>query len=177
MSTKQSSPKKLYGAQDTYIKKLKNVVERLGIEECEYNWDRFGAWVEFMYKGRAYKFEDSIQNAAKHGQKISYVSDIFARVVLSLEDLARMKDRGIYDLSTLLAGFPALPTSAAIPDCFRVLGYDRIPEDKGDVRCRYKQLAKAAHPDVGGSEEQFQTLNQAYEQAVKYFEEAGHDQH
>lgn len=171
MRTKQSTLKKLYGAQDTYIKKLKNVMERLGIEKYEYNWDRFGAWVEFMYKGRAYKFEDSIQNAAKHGQKISYVSDIFARVVLSLEDLARMKDRGIYDLSTLLAGFPALPPAAEIPDCFRVLGYEKIPDSAEEVTRRYKSLAKSAHPDAGGSEEQFQILHAAYDHAIKYFEE------
>ncbi len=172
MSTKQSVSKKLYGPQDGYIKKLKSVMGRLGVEKYDYNWDRFGSWVEFIYRGKAYKFADSIQNAAKHGQKISYVSDTFARVVLSLEDIARMKDRGIYDLDTILAGFPALPPATEDPDCFRVLGYERIPDSVEEVTRRYKSLAKSAHPDAGGSEEQFVILNAAYEQAVKYFEEA-----
>lgn len=173
MRAKQvASSKKLYGSQDSYIKKLKMVMERLGAEKYEYNWDRFGSYVEFLYHGRAYKFADSLENATKHGQKISYVSDTFARVVLSLEDIARMKDRGIYDLDTILAGFPALPVAATtIPDYFRVLGFDRIPEHKEDVARRYKDLAKSAHPDAGGSADWFKTLHEAYDQAKKYFEE------
>ena len=122
MNAKKGAPRKLYGSSDTYLKKLKTVMNRLGIENYNLTQDLSGAWVEFIYHSRAYKFEDSFQNAAKHGQKVSYVSDIIARIVLSLEDLARMKERGIYDLDTLLAGFPALPTAAPIPDCFRVLG-------------------------------------------------------
>ena len=84
-----------------------------------------------------------------------------------------MKDRGIYDLDTILAGFPALPVAAAtIPDCFRVLGFDRIPEHS-EVAQRYRELAKSAHPDAGGNEDWFKTLNEAHEQAEKYFEKGG----
>ncbi len=171
MKAKQITSKKLYGPQEGYIKKLKSVMGRLGIKKYNYNWDRFGSYVEFLYHGRAYKFADSIENAAKHGQKISYVSDTFARVVLSLEDIARMKERGIYDLDTILAGFPALPPAADIPDCFRVLGYDQLPSGRDEVTRRYRSLAKSAHPDAGGSKEQFQTLTAAYDQAMEYLEE------
>lgn len=66
-----------------------------------------------------------------------------------------------------------LPPATNIPDCFRVLGYNQIPESREEVSHRYKQLAKSAHPDTGGSDEQFQTLNQAYNQAVAYFENRG----
>ena len=35
---------------------------------------------------------------------------------------------------------------------------------------RFKKLVKAAHPDTGGSEEQFLVLQHAREAAMEYFE-------
>ncbi len=170
MRMKAAVSKKLYGSQDAYLKKLKTVMERIGTEKYDYNWDRFGSYVEFIYHGKGYKFADSIENAAQHGQKISYVSDTFARVVLSLEDIARMKDRGIYDLDTILAGFPALPEGEEVPACFHVLGFEHMPAGADDVMRRFRVLAKVSHPDTGGDAEQFRVFNEAKEQAIKYFE-------
>lgn len=163
---------KQYAPAENYEAKLEKVMARLGIEKYNYNWDRFSCWVQFDYKGQLYRFSHSIDNAKAHGQTVRYGSDVFAQVVLALEDLARMVERGIYDLSTWVAGMKYLPPAAQVPDCFRVLQYDRIPENREDVGKRFKQLAKAAHPDGGGSDEQFQALHQAYEQAEKYFQEA-----
>lgn len=163
---------KQYAPAENYEAKLEKVMSRLGIEKYNYNWNRFSCWVEFTYKGQLYRFSHSIENAEEHGQKVRYGSDVFAQVVLALEDLARMVERGIYDLSTWVAGMKYLPPSQKIPDCFRVLGYDSIPENADDVVHRYKQLAKSAHPDTGGSDEQFQTLSSAFDQAKKYFVEA-----
>jgi hypothetical protein len=163
---------KQYASAENYEAKLDKVMSRLGIEKYNYNWDRFSCWVEFTYKGQVYRFSHSIENAKAHGQTVRYGSDVFAQVVLALEDLARMVERGIYDLSTWVAGMKYLPPAADIPDCFRVLGYDRIPENQEDVSKRYKNLAKSAHPDAGGSNEQFQTLTDAYNQAVDYFKQA-----
>lgn len=165
---------KQYGSAENYEAKLEKVMSRLGItrDHYDYNWDRFSCWVQFDYKGQPYRFSHSIENAKAHGQTVRYGKDIFAQVVLALEDLARMVERGIYDLSTWVAGMKYLPPPSEIPDCFRVLGYDRLPENREDVGRRYKQLAKAAHPDTGGSAEQFQTLNQAYEVAMRYLEKA-----
>jgi len=162
---------KQYAPAENYEAKLEKVMARLGIEKYNYNWDRFSCWVQFDYKGQVYRFEHSLNNAKAHGQTVRYGSDVFAQVVLALEDLARMVERGIYDLSTWVAGMKYLPSATEIPDCFRVLGYDRIPADAEDVGRRFKRLAKSAHPDAGGSEEQFVTLNAAYERALKYFEE------
>lgn len=163
---------KQYAPAENYEAKLEKVMSRLGIEKYNYNWDRFSCWVEFSYKGQIYRFSHSLENAKAHGQTVRYGSDVFAQVVLALEDLARMVERGIYDLSTWVAGMKYLPPATEIPDCFRVLGYDQIPADVEDVGRRFKRLAKSAHPDAGGSEEQFVTLNAAYEAATKYFEEA-----
>lgn len=161
MATKQ------YASADNYEAKLEKVMGRLDIKDYNYNWDRFSCWVEFTYHEQLYRFEHSIDNAAKHGQKVRYGSDVFAQVVLALEDLARMVERGIYDLSTWVAGMKYLPPAKDVPDCYRVLGYDRKPESVEEIRTRYKRLAKATHPDAGGSAEQFDTLHVAYEQAIK----------
>ena len=97
--------KKIYSSPELYEDKLVRVMARLGIEEGDYNydWSRQECWVEFRYKGELYRFSHSVKNAQEHGISLQYGSDAFAQVVLSLEDLARMVERGIYDLSTWVA--------------------------------------------------------------------------
>lgn len=55
-------------------------------------------------------------------------------------------------------------------DCFNKLGL-AFPYSESDVRAAYRRLAKATHPDQGGSHEEFLTLRQAYEQALKMCQE------
>jgi len=57
------------------------------------------------------------------------------------------------------------------PCFFRFLGFEQIPSGPEEVKARYRALAKQMHPDVGGSAEDFQKLQQAAEQAMKYFDE------
>ena len=164
MATKQYAPAENYEA------KLEKVMARLGIEKINYNWDRWSCWVEFSYKDQLYRFEHSTENAKNHGQTVRFGSDVFAQVVLALEDLARMVERGIYDLSIWVAGMKYLPPAKDVPECFKTLLFDRVPESVEDISKRYKQLAKVAHPDGGGSEEQFVVLQRAYEDAVRVME-------
>ena len=161
---------KQYAEPAAYEAKLEKVMGRLGIEKYDYNWDRFSCWVEFIYKGQHYRFSHSVENAQNHGVNIKYGSDVFAQVVLSLEDLARMVERGIYDLSTWVAGMKYLPPKTDIPDCFKVLQFREIPHNIQEVERQFKQLAKAAHPDTGGNAEQFCILQEAREQALQYFD-------
>ena len=158
---------KQYAEASTYEEKLENVMQRLGVEKYNYNWDRFSCWVEFYYKGQLYRFEHSIENAKNHDQNVKYGSDIFAQVVLSLQDIARMVERGIYDLSTWVAGMKALPAKANIPECFLLLGFQELP-DQDQLHDRYKSLVKTAHPDAGGNADYFMQIKTAYDQAVAY---------
>ena len=48
--------------------------------------------------------------------KMAYGSDCFAQIVLSLEDLARMAERGIYELQTWLSGMQYLPPPVVVPE-------------------------------------------------------------
>ena len=159
---------KQYADAGAYEAKLEKVMARLGVsaERYNYNWDRWSCWVEFIHKGQLYRFDHSIDNAKKHGQDVRYGSDIFAQVVLCLEDIARMSERGIYELQTWIAGMKALPAPRDVPDCIKLLGFTEVPDAAG-LKARWRQLAKASHPDAGGDETYFKRLANAYEQAEK----------
>lgn len=161
--------RKQYGPVDEYERKLHRVMRRLGVKRYTWNWDRWGAWVQFEYKGELYCFEYSVAKAQARGLKLQYGSDAFSQIVLSLEDLARMVERGIYDLSVWAAGLKMLPPAADMPDCFRYLGFKQMPKTVDEVKERYRELAKIMHPDAGGSEEEFERLQRAKEQAIAYF--------
>lgn len=164
---------KQYAEPAAYEAKLEKVMARLGIEKYDYNWSRFECWVTFVYKGQPYRFSHSVANAQAHGVDIKYGSDVFAQVVLSLEDLARMVERGIYDLTTWVAGMKYLPEAAGLPGWARTLQFEKIPATWDEVERRFRQLAKVSHPDTGGSEEQFRTLQQARKEAAGCYVERG----
>lgn len=165
--------KKQYGAADNYERKLERVIERLGAKLQNYNFDRFGCFVEFRYNGELYRFEHSIEKAKARGIELNYGSDAFAQIVLSLEDLARMVERGIYDLSTWVAGMKYLPPPVEVPSFFRFLGFEQISAGVEDVKDRYRTLAKQMHPDAGGNADDFEKLTRASEQAMQYFAKTG----
>lgn len=158
---------KQYADAGTYEAKLEKVMQRFGADKYDYNWDRFSCWVEFWYKGQLYRFEHSIENAKQHGSDVRYGSDVFAQVVLTLEDIARMTERGIYELQTWVAGLKALPKPKDIPECFKILGFAEIP-DATELKSRYRTIVKTAHPDAGGEENYFIAVQTAYDEAEKY---------
>jgi hypothetical protein len=153
---------------EAYEAKLKRVMERFGATDLNYNWDRHMAWVEFRLKGQLYRFDHSVDKAKERGFKLTYGSDVFAQLVIALEDLARMAERGIYELQTWLAGMKFLPPPIAVPGCFLALGFTDIPADVEEVKARFRTLAKQRHPDAGGSAEAFMQLQQAADEAVSY---------
>lgn len=159
---------KQYADATTYEGKLKRVMERLQINEFNWNYDRHGAWVEFRYKGSLYRFDHSVEKAKARGINISYGSDAFAQIVLALEDLARMVERGIYDLQTWVSGMKYLPPVLEIPAFFKSLGFEQIPSSEEEVKTRYRNLAKTVHPDMGGNAEDFNNLTRASEQCLQY---------
>lgn len=165
-----ATAKKQYASPDAYEAKLARVMERMGAEQYNYNWDRYMAWVEFRLKGQPYRFDHSVEKAKARGFKLTYGSDVFAQLVIALEDLARMGERGIYELSTWLAGMKFLPPPVVVPECLRALGFEEIPADVEEVRARYKTLAKQLHPDAGGSEEAFIRLQDMAKQAIEQME-------
>lgn len=162
---------KQYAEPQTYEAKLEKVMARLNVEQYDYDWSRFECWVSFTYKGQWYRFSHSVPNAQEHGVNIKYGSDVFAQVVLSLEDLARMVERGIYDLSTWVAGMKYLPEAKKIESCFAGMGFVQRPESVDEVKAQYRRLAKVMHPDTGGNADAFAALEANYSMCMKLIQE------
>jgi hypothetical protein len=167
---------KQYGPVEQYEAKLEKVMQRLGVERYEYDWSRSGCWVSFSYKGQPYRFEHSVENAKEHGVNIKYGSDAFAQLVLALEDLARMVERGIYDLSTWVAGMKCLPAaSAPLEICFAAMGFAEMPASTDEVKDQYRKMAKVMHPDYGGNAEAFRNLTENYNKCLSIIEGGTND--
>lgn len=164
-----------YASVDQYAQKMHRVMERFGAELVGWNHDRHGAWIQFRYRDELYQFDHSVAKAQERGVNIRYGSDAFCQLVLSLEDLARMVERGIYDLSTWVSGMKMLPPVVEVPSFFKQLGFTELPSSTEDVRACYRSLAKELHPDAGGNEDDFRAIKQAAEQAVQWFATTGQD--
>lgn len=162
---------KQYADPDFYEKKLAKVMERFGADEHNYDWGRHSGWVEFRYRGQLYRFEHSVAKAQAKGQSIRYGSDAFAQIVLALEDLARLVERGLYDLQNWIEGMRFLPLPPDIPECFKRMGFERIPTME-EVERRFRHLAKRWHPDLLKDDgTAFKELQQAAEEARRYLME------
>ena len=122
----------------------------------------------YGYRGEGYRFDHSIQKASQRGMKLGTGTDCFAQLVFSLEDLARMVERGIYDLGTWIVGMKALPVPPDLPWYFSFLGFDRIPDDPSQVKERFNAMAKRLHPDQQGTDAEFVRLKEAREAAERY---------
>lgn len=155
---------------EVYIAKLKTVMTRLNINEYDYDWTKDSSYIEFVYKGQYYKFEHSVKKSEQqtyYTRKLKYGTDCFAQLVLSLEDLARMANRGIYDLSVWISGMKYLPEKKLLPQCFQDLGFKYDYPSKKELDKSYKDLLKIVHPDNGGKEENFVKLKKSYDQCLK----------
>lgn len=161
--------KKMYsGGFEEYEKKLRTVMERIGVEKFNYDWNRQSCFVELICRGRAFRFEKSLEDAARRGERITCVSDLFAQIVLMLEDLARASSRGLFDFAEIVSGLPSLPESAAgLESCFLNMGFTRRPESAEEVRSQYRKLAKVMHPDAGGDADVFDLLQKCYQKCLE----------
>ena len=158
-----------YSKAADYENKLERVMKRLGVQKYTFNYDRLGmAYVEFQYKGQVYRFDHSIEKAAKRGITLKKSSDAFAQIVLSLEDLARMVERGIYELQTWVSGMRALPAAVEIPSFIQFMGFTEIPKREDEIKQKYRDLSKLMHPNAGGNPDDFIKLKDAYDKALAY---------
>jgi hypothetical protein len=162
---------KQYKDPDYYEKKLSVVMERLGVKQFDYDWTRKTAYLRFFYKDKWYRFDHDDEKAnkkAKTSEKIVYGTDVFAQLVLAIEDLSRIVERGIYDLDRWVADLVCLPPVNEDLDCFKQLGFNDIPSED-QLKSRYKALAKKAHPDSpNGDKEKFEEIKGIYNQCMDY---------
>ena len=158
-------------------KKLGRVMDRLGVEKYQSNWTHgksgSSCYVEMRYGASTYRFDNSTAKSAACGRNLTYVSDLFAAVVYSLEGLARAVEQGIFTLDMLLVGIPALPEAAApLEPCFTAMGFTEMPCGVEQVKAQYRLMSKALHPDAGGDAAAFAALTRNYEACLAALKEA-----
>lgn len=159
--------KKYTGGFEAYEEKLSRVMGRFGVDDYTYDWNRTGCFVQMQFHGQVWRFENTLAKSQECGRNLKCVSDLFAEVVLTLEDLARATEKGLVSLDMLLQGIPSLPAGQVMEDCFKALGFGQRPESAEEVREQYLRMAKIIHPDVGGDASAFQVLKENYEQCLE----------
>lgn len=106
------------------------------------------------------------------------IEDNLWAVAKTIESMRAIDRWGVSDfMKRSFTGFNALPPKQSDKpkkEWWVVFKYSQCPGraawDWAGVEAQYKSLAKQFHPDVaGGSTELFQELNQAYQEAKKYY--------
>ena len=93
------------------------------------------------------------------------VADNLAAIAATLNAMRAIERHGSAEILTrVFQGFDALPAPGAHKFWWHVLGVEKVCKI-ADARYAYKRLAMHAHPDRGGSLEQMQEINAAWEQA------------
>lgn len=164
---RDTKTKAVYGTAVYYERKLKKVMERLSVDKYNHDYSRWESWVEFWYNGELHRFDQSVPKAGSKGVRLNSGTDCFAQLVLTLEDLARMVERGIYDLGTWISGMKALPSHVQVPSCLAFFGFTEVPGLEA-LHKAYREKAAVLHPDAGGSKEDFGKLQTAYDQAKAF---------
>lgn len=162
---------KKYSDVKFFINKLNNVFKKLNIEKFRYKYGNDFAFVNFNIDKSWYQINHSTKNADKNTKSLAG-SDMFAEIVLSIEELSHLQDRGICSFQDIVSVFELKAGAVKLPDCFKKLGFDgRYMPSKKHVDYKYNDLAKVLHPDSAfGDMEKFNELNTAKEECYKFLE-------
>lgn len=85
-------------------------------------------------------------------------------IALHLDALRGMERWGVGTLDQAFAGYQALPETAGADPWWKVLGGEEPPITLEDLQADYREAARKAHPDTGGSQEAFVRVQRAYEE-------------
>jgi hypothetical protein len=123
-------------------RKLKKIMERLKIEDFNFNWDRSSCYIEFQFQGNSYMMEHSVQKAKEKGLVVLRNGlDCLMELVQSLEDLCQIIERGTYKLETWVSGMKQSSSAKEIPEFLE------------EVNIRYKSFGKQKHSEYNKNEE------------------------
>lgn len=91
-------------------------------------------------------------------------------ITITLRDMRHIEKRGVNEGERIYQGFPQLPAKGETdgPAWWDLLDVDPDSCTMEEVRKAYQEKAKEVHPDRGGSKEEFNQLQTAYEQANTY---------
>lgn len=116
---------KIYADMKFYENKLNNIMQKLDVQKFYYKWTKEDAYIKFKYKNKWYQFTHTLDNANKTRPKnnlIVYGSDIFAQLVLTLENLCAINEYNICIFENWIKHIE-IKYDNEIPKCFSELGF------------------------------------------------------
>lgn len=121
-----------------------------------------GAAVYFQYKGKSMCF------ACDRWERVEDNIQAIRHTIAALRGIARWGSGDM--LEAAFTGFQALPApSSAVKDWWQVL-FVRRGAPLTEIEKAYRDMARLAHPDNGGSDEQMAELNAAIAAARKEYQ-------
>jgi hypothetical protein len=110
----------------------------------------------------------------RKGKQLVFACDKYLTVAHNLHAISKTLDaiRGIERWGTsamvdaAFSGYLALPEQSHGNEWWRTLGFQSQPGE-ARLRNRYLALVKSAHPDTGGSTEEFQVITDAYNTGMR----------
>ena len=106
-----------------------------------------------------------------NGENFYYKADRQDRYVDNLGVISKVIEQDVYAICNGMKSFGQVmnqfrlgydPEGKKILNPRQILGIPNDIKDLDYITFKYKQLAKEAHPDRGGSKERFQEINEAY---------------
>lgn len=160
-----------YAGSKYYQTKLSNIMKKLGIDRFKYQYQNDTAFINFKFGSSWYQLDHSIAKARINNPGINNAEDVFAELVLTMEDLQHIADRNITSFKNLISPFELKPGRVELPECFTKLGFDGrfMPAEK-HVEYKYNDLAKVLDPDKTqfGDKEKFEELQKIRLECLDY---------
>src|SRR5512139_448432 len=174
MSNNGSTRRRFTATQQSTVKDLQRVMEKVGATSLRIDQDVMGGPVRVVFDraGKRYtrecsRWENSIDNLRAIGLQIEYLYR--ALEVYGVEMSETNFDQ---EFDTIFGGMIATPDDTTLllgsgkAMWFEVLGV-KADASKNDIRNAFRALSKIHHPDSGGNAEDFRRLRDAYDAGLK----------
>lgn len=168
---------KKYADMNFYENKLNNIMDKLKITKFFYKWTKEDAIIKFKYKNKWYQLTQTMNNANEHrhnNDKIIYGSDLFAQLVLVLENLSIIYDYNICNFTDWISHLE-LKYDNNLPDCFRKIGFNNnlLPNQK-ILNSKISELKSIIGPNgLFYNEKNYEDLLNIEKECNEYYEKIG----
>lgn len=166
---------KKYADIKFYENKLNNIMQRLSVQKFYYKWDDEKTYIKFKYKNNWYHLNHTITNANINRAKndlIVYGSDIFAQLVLTLENLVAINEYNICNFEDWLIG-KELKYDNELPECFKIIGFkNNLIPSQDTVNAKILELKKIFGPGTNFySKDNYEKLLEVEKDCNEYYEQ------
>jgi hypothetical protein len=174
MNSQKQNKRRFSATQQSTVKDLQRVMEKVGATSLRIDQDVMGGAVKVVFDraGKRYTREcshwsNSIDNLRAIGLQIEYLYRALEVYGVEMNEVNFDQE-----FDVIFGGMIATPDDAVLmlgsgkSSWFEVLGV-KADSSKADIRNAYRALSKIHHPDSGGNPDDFKRLLTAYETGIK----------